>query len=116
MFNDDLSHYKIMKESNPYKMKKLGSRIRNFSHETWRKSSRKTAYKAAKVKFSQNPTLQNILLETGDKFLAENSLDTFWGTGLHLHNRIALDRRQRKNKDGGAMSNILAQVRQELRN
>ena len=113
MFGDDLTHHKIMAESNPYKIKKLGSRVRNFDAARWRKTSKKTAHKGVLAKFGQNLTLRENLVNTGDVKIVESSLDTFWGTGLHLHDRNALDCRYWSNQ-GGAMSEILHEVRQAL--
>ena len=35
LFDDDVSHSRIMKESNPFKMKKIGSKIRNYAEPKW---------------------------------------------------------------------------------
>ena len=48
-------------------------------------------YTALHTKFSQNPTLRSILLTTGEAKLAEMSTDSYWGTGIHLHDKNALD-------------------------
>ena len=37
-----------------------------------------------------------------------------WGTGVHLHNKFALDDRMWENKDGGEMARILSRVRAKL--
>ena len=58
MFGDDISHHKIMREQNLYKIKKIGSHVK---------------------KFSQNITLHENLLSTGDTKIAESSTNTFWG-------------------------------------
>ena len=36
LFDDDVTHARIMKETNQYKIKKLGSKVHKFSVETWR--------------------------------------------------------------------------------
>ena len=38
LFEDDAAQARIHAESNPYKIKKLGSRIKNFSQERWRRA------------------------------------------------------------------------------
>ena len=115
MFDDDAAQHKIMQEKNPYKIKKLGTRIRNFSLDAWRKSDKLVAHRAVFAKFSQNMTLKNILLNSGDILIAESSGDPHWGTGIHLHDGKAMDKNQWKNKNGGVMCEILAKVCQELR-
>ena len=37
MFNDDIANSKILQESNPYTIKKLGSKIRKFNSNQWNK-------------------------------------------------------------------------------
>ena len=110
LFDDDLSHAMIMKEENPYKMKKLGSKVKHFSLEMWRHHDKSLALKAVRAKFNQNSILKNILLSTGDKTLAESSMDYYWGSGIHLHDKDALDKSRWKSSNGGVMSEILAQV------
>ena len=115
LFNDDIAHSRIMHEKNPYRIKKLGSRIRGFNLEKWRRNAQVIVHKAVYVKFNQNSTLKRILLNTGEKLLAEASPDSFWGIGLHLHNKPALNRRAWPNTNGGIMMQILTQVCQELK-
>ena len=90
-------------------MKKLGSRVKLFSKEKWNQNAKKIVYRTVTAKFTQNLILHGILENTGDALIAESSTDTFWGTGLHLHDRLALDKNAWKNK-GGVMSEILNRV------
>ena len=113
LFNDDIAHHRIMKERNPYKIKKLGNRVHNFNSEQWRKCAKQIAYQANWAKFSQNAVLKNILISNTTK-IVECSTDTYWGAGLHLHDRNALKTPYWLNKTGGIMSEILSQVRREL--
>ena len=115
IFNDDATQAKIMLESNPYCIKKLGSKVQGFNDIRWKKSAKEITYRGNLAKFGQNPTLRRILLDSADKIIAESSTDTFWGVGLHLHDRNALDRRHWINKSGGAMCDILSRVRRDLR-
>ena len=93
LFNDDQLQAKILCEANPYKIKKLGSKVKNFNLDKWRKASKQIAYTAIAAKFTQNKALQDILLSTGSAKIAESSTDKFWGTGLHLHHQNAMDQR-----------------------
>ena len=104
-----------MTERNPYKIKKLGSRIRNFSQQEWRKFDCQIAMKAVTTKFQQNNILRTVLLNTGDKKLVESSHDSHWGTGLHLHDRNATNSNFWINKNGGIMSEILSRVHANLK-
>ena len=58
LFDDDITHSRICSESNPYVIKKLGSRVKNFSAEHWRSFNKDIARKAVRAKFTQNLTLK----------------------------------------------------------
>ena len=113
LFDDDATHYKIMKESNRYKIKQLGATVRNFSLDVWHHEDKRLALNAVHAKFSQNQALKQLLLETGNQLIAEGSGNSHWGIGLHIHDCNALDKRHWKN-NGGLMSEILGKVRKEL--
>ena len=110
LFDDDVTHSRIMGEINPFRIKKLGGKVRKFNQERWRQKDKHVAYKAVKAKFTQNPTLRNLLIETGDKLIAESSYDQHWGTGLHLRDENALDSHKWSNRQGGIMGEILVRV------
>ena len=99
-----------MREPNTYKIKNLGSKVRGFNHQRWRRVSKQTAFKAVYTKFSQNMTLKSILLNTGNGKIAESYKDPYWGTGIHLYERVALDSKHWKAKEGGVMREILSKV------
>ena len=115
IFDDDYLHSRIMAEDNPYKIKKLGNKVCNFSSSVWNKERKRVARKAVMSKFSQNSALRATLLGSGKKKLVESSTDPFWGTGLHLRDRNCLNDAHWTNKEGGALSEILHSVRKELR-
>ena len=113
-FDDDATQAQILREVNPYKVKKLGLRVKGFRLERWRQVCKQIVYRAVLAKFQQNITLQQLILDSGNKLLVENSMDSYRGTGIHLHNKAALDRKFWKN-EGGVMSDILSRVREDLR-
>ena len=113
LFDDDKTHAKIMRESNPYKIMKLGSKIKGFNTKKWDSVKKSIAYSAIFTKFSQNLPLRNLLLSTGESIIAERSIDPFWGTGLHLHHKNALDKCY-WTTEGGAMCEIYAKLKHEL--
>ena len=116
MFDDDATQAKIMKETNPYRIKRLGNKVRNFSNDQWKRASRQVMHKAISAKFLQNNTLMGLLLSTGQKIIAEGTTDPFWGIGLRLHDKAAMDQCKWPNREGGVISNILQKVHSELRN
>ena len=91
LFNDDTVCSQIMKTKNPYEMKSLGYRVRNFTQQTWEDNSLAVAKECAVQKFGQNPRLQKFLIDTKDLILAESSTDPVWGTGVGLKEPGALD-------------------------
>lgn len=112
-FGDMQTHALIMQEKNQRKQKALGRLVKNFDQEAWLGVAQKFVYKANKVKFS-DPMLQQLLLNTGNKIIAEASPeDALWGIGLTVDNPACLDQAQwGKNWLG----TILMQIRQELVN
>ena len=86
--------------------------MKGFRLERWRQVCKQIVYRAVLAKFQQNTTLQQLLLDSGNKLLVESSMDSYWGTGIHLHNKAALDRKFWKN-EGGVMSDILSRVRED---
>ena len=66
-------------------------------------------------KFKQNPSLEEALLNTGNKKLVECSFDKFWGTSTTLSNRNCLDKRLWAN-DGGILGEMLVEIRNSLKN
>ena len=73
LFGNDKSQALIMKESNLYRVKRLGSKIQRFSMDHWHGISKQTMFKAVKAKFSQNNGLRGILMASCDKIIAECS-------------------------------------------
>ena len=84
-FNDDTSTSRIMRESNPYKIKKLGSKVKRFHAGKWKDVVNQVVFRAVFAKFSQNNTLRQLLLSTAEKVIAEGTTDEYWGIGMHLH-------------------------------
>lgn len=112
LFNDKVSLVRIMKTTNPYRVKEIGSRIKGFNKEIWSEKCKDIALRAVKSKFEQNPSLRQILHCSGTLLLVESSPDKIWGTGLHLHDKNSLSR---SNWAGnGLMSEILLRVRSLL--
>ena len=113
LFDDDHSHYKIMNCKNPYKIKKLGSRIRNYEPERWKKTMRGLCYKAMKAKFQQNSTLRGLLLNTGHKKIVESTAEPVWGNGMRLFDKNAMD--ETFWKQDGLMCELYMKLRSELK-
>ncbi len=82
-FNDVESWRAILKADNPRLQKALGRQVHCFDAKVWATVCRKIVYDGNYAKFTQNETLKQILLDTGDNELVEASpYDTVWGIGL----------------------------------
>ena len=75
---------------------------------------KQVVHATVRAKFGQNQTLGDLLKNTGNAKIAETSPDDFWGTGLHLYDRNAMDVRFWSNQRG-LMSDVYERVRSELR-
>lgn len=75
---------KIVSSEKPGEVKALGRQIRNFDEVRWNDHKYEIVKSGSIHKFSQNKSLKDYLLNTGDKILVEASpSDTIWGIGLH---------------------------------
>lgn len=83
LFGDEDVFDEIMAADNPFDYKKLGRKIKGFEQEKWDAVKYDIVVEGNKAKFSQNPTIKEFLLSTGDAILVEASpYDKIWGIGL----------------------------------
>ena len=65
------------------KVKKLGRGVQNYNEEIWKKRREKIVLFGARLKFTQNYDLKDILIATGYSKMVESSqYDKIWGSGL----------------------------------
>jgi len=109
LFNDIESFNKILNKSNPKTVKSLGRKVKNFDPELWDKYKKIIVKMAVKSKFTYNKDLQDKLISTGDKYLAEDSpWDKVWGIGTK-----SLKLKESKKWPG---ENLLGIILMEIRN
>ena len=83
MFGDTEVAELIMEQKDPRKQKMLGREVRHFDHELWFEKCQEVMVDGLISKFTQNPSMLKVLLDTGDKIIAEASpYDTVWGIGM----------------------------------
>lgn len=83
LFEDEKVAQQILRETQPKEQKKWGRQIKNFDKSIWEQNCLSIVFKGNLAKFTQNPRLQEELLNTEDRFLVEASpLDTIWGIGM----------------------------------
>lgn len=91
LFKDTEIAQEILKTSNVAEIKALGRKVRNFNDKEWDKQKEEIITNGLYAKFSQNDTLKNKLLATGQAVLAECAVnDRIWGIGLSMkdNNRL----------------------------
>ena len=82
-FGDKEALEKILSAKDPAQMKALGRQVRGFDARVWDEVKFGVVLNASYLKFSQNATLREFLLQTGSKILVEASpVDKIWGIGL----------------------------------
>jgi len=98
-FKDLEIEEKILKETDPKKIKALGRKVKNFNENMWSEVSYNFMLTINIAKYSQNEELKNKLLNTGVAYIYEDSpFDYLWGVG----------------KDGSG-KNLLGKVLMEVR-
>lgn len=72
-------HHKIRSAKTPGHAKKLGRKYK--LREDWESVKEAVMLKGIRAKFDQNPTLKQLLLDTGDSYLEETNTwnDKYWG-------------------------------------
>jgi hypothetical protein len=110
-FGDKNAENKALHTSDPILQKKIS--IRGFNRKEWEVVAEEHMHKCIKAKFTQNPELRNILINSYPKILAEASPhDALWGIGMGMHNPLLVD----KSKWGRNLTGkILMKVRDTLR-
>lgn len=114
LFNDTVNYNKIMLSKSPKTQKALGRKVKNFNPELWSNKSYNIVLRGNYYKYSQNDSLSKVLLNTGDKTIAEASpYDKIWGIGLACNDKNALD--MSKWKGTNKLGKVLMDVRYLLR-
>jgi hypothetical protein len=92
LFNDEKVYDMIMSEEYPPVQKELGRMVSNYNQDVWDKHKFDIVVNANYLKFTQDETLKELLLDTGDKTIVEASpYDTIWGIGLSCDDDKILD-------------------------
>ncbi|CAC5419606.1 unnamed protein product [Mytilus coruscus] len=100
LFGDKEIAKKIMEETKPLKMKRLGRKVRNFDAVKWGDECIEVVKSGNIAKFSQNYLLEQSLFATHPKIMAEASpRDCLWGIGLGASNAKAWNVRSWRGKN-----------------
>jgi ribA/ribD-fused uncharacterized protein len=116
-FNDYETAEKILRETDPVKIKRLGKNIKGFDSKIWRECCNEIMKTGLLNKFDQNETHRKFLLNTGDNTLIEASpTDTYWGTGKSLWDKNLFQSSSWIANAKNMLGNLLTEVRREIRN
>ena len=91
LFGDQAAKERILNSTDAQDGKEIAMDIANYNRDEWNKLAENLCYKGICQKFMQNPSLQNYLLDTGNKTLVEASYDNVWGTGKPLGSEDSLN-------------------------
>lgn len=104
----------ILDAENPDDVRWLGRQIQGFDEETWKANCQKFVYDGNVAKFTQNPELIKILLDTGDTKIVEASdQDPNWGIGLDEATARTMPEEEWPGTNW--LGNILTQLREEFK-
>ena len=116
LFRDKRALNKIMKETKPGLIKRLGRTVTGFKEDEWSKVRFSIVVRGNYLKFSQNPDLARILMETGNSLLAEASpRDRVWGIGCSAAVAERSSTQQQEKWGMNLLGKALMKVRNRLR-
>jgi len=83
LMGDPNTAARIMQTNNPKVQKMLGREIQGFNSQLWDENKEQIVYEGNMLKFTQNPELKEILMDTGESIIVEASpVDSIWGIGM----------------------------------
>lgn len=95
LFGDHATADRIMQTDDPREHKRLGRQVNGFVDAVWVERRQRLVALGCYAKFSQNPELGRMLLDTGDTLLVEASpYDGIWGVKLGANDPSILDQSQ----------------------
>ncbi len=113
LFDDAEVAAEILAAHDPRQHKALGRKVRGFDDRRWREHREAIVHRGSLAKFSQNPTLREVLLATAGTELVEASpTDRIWGIGMSSSHKDATDRTRWRGQN--LLGAILTRVRDEL--
>lgn len=102
---------KIITTNDPFVCKQLGDGLNDTKN--WREICEEKMLEINRLKFEQNPSLLDLLLDTGDRILQEATTSSIWGIGAGIRSKAA---RENTTTGDNLMGKILMQLRSELSN
>lgn len=117
LFNPDdpLQTTVIMNTADPREQKALGRMVPNFNEDVWNSHSYEIVKWGNYYKFTQDETLRDLLLGTGQRELVEASpRDKIWGIGFAANNAAKNRSKWGRNLLGKALMEVRTIIRKEM--
>ena len=112
-FGDETTAKRIMAANTAFDCLQLSKNVHGYDSEKWAMVAKEQVLPGIMSKFSSNPQLQDILLNTGKLQIVESSYDQSWGTGIPLQSKDCLKESLWANI--GILGECLMEVRTELK-
>lgn len=91
--SNDQMLLQILEEKSPAKIKALGRMVKNYNEYIWNQSRYKIMVNGIKLKFGQNQSIANELIQTNPKMLYEAAQnDNIWGIGFNAETAVTKDK------------------------
>jgi ribA/ribD-fused uncharacterized protein len=114
-FHDPETQKLVLATRDPKEQKRLGRLTRGFQPTSWDEIKSDIVVAGNIAKFGQNKELKDLLLNTGNRLLAEAaSLDRIWGIGFTAKEAMANRLRWGENRLGMALVEVRKRLREEL--
>ena len=116
-FNDEFALDRILESHSPSEQKSWGRRIKGYDDKIWSECRLDIVSKINYWKFTQNSTLKELLILTGNMEILEASIpDKIWGIGLGEDDPKILDKNNWKGQNllGIAIMNTRNKIFSEL--
>ena len=112
-FRDTITMAQVMTAEDALDCKLIARDTVGYDKRRWKEVAYQECYKGLFAKFEQNPSLKQVLLQTGEKTIVESSYDQLWGTGVPLSDPACLDKTKWHNP--GILGAILMDIRTKLK-
>lgn len=114
LFDDNESAEKILVAATPTEAGALGRQVRNFDTAKWKAEVEKVAFEGTWLKFSQVKECRDVLLETGNRVIAEASpVDKNWGIGFRGDEAEGKEDQWGRNLAGEALMKVRDRLKKE---
>ena len=112
-FRDNITMAQVMTAEDALDCKLIARDTVGYDERRWKEVAYQECYNGLFAKFEQNPSLKQVLLQTGEKTIVESSYDRLWGTGIPLNDPACLDKTKWHNP--GILGVILMDIRTKLK-